>query len=269
MTILRSRQKLNNFSIIRNKRGTFRMDGYGIFNRQHFYGNNVQREPDEWECEIDTVKDCSKAPKDDDLIVYIKPLVKRKIDLLMDKYKNREWLAYLFGEVGEQIIIEDMDVPKQRATAARVDEVEYKVPEGKRVIGVIHSHHSMGATFSGTDDTWINMNHDISILVAHTGIQSRVRWTAPCGAKKAVKAKVRLMLDVDMDAEKFLSDVESKLEEEAKRFVPRYSSMGGGFDDDDYQYTGHSWENKDVADNPADVSPILSLREALKADGIV
>lgn len=241
------------------------MDEFG-FNR--FYGFNnpyvpgQNKEPDEWECDIDTVKDCSKAPKDDDLIVYLKPLVKRKIDLLMDKYKTREWLAYLFGQVGEKIVIEDMDVPKQNASAARVDEVEYQVPEGKRVIGVIHSHHNMGATFSGTDDAWINMNHDISILVAHSGIQARVRWSAPCGAKKAIKAKVRLMLDVEIDAEKFLNDVEEKLKVEAVRYVPRHSSLD---DDDDPTYAGHTWENPEIENKGKE----LSLREALRADGIL
>lgn len=219
--------------------------------------------PDEWECEIDTVKECGKAPKDDELIVFVKPMVKRKIDLLMDKYTSREWLAYLFGtKTDDEIMIEDMDVPKQKATAAAVNDVEYEVPEGKSIIGVIHSHHSMGTNFSGTDDNWINLNHDVSILVAHNGITARVRWTAPCGAKKAIRAKVRLSFDVDLNEEEFMADVEKKLEEERVVTHGRYS-----FVDDDYYEGGYgqNWYNKD---KESDVPDGTSLRDALKADGI-
>jgi proteasome lid subunit RPN8/RPN11 len=254
---MKLQQRLRRFSIIKSK-------GFRKMDRNIIY---VNKPADEWECEIDTVKECSKAPKDDEMIIFLKPLVKRKIDLLMDKYKSREWLAYLFGEVGERIVIEDLDVPEQTATAARVEDVEYEVPEGKRVIGVMHSHHNMGCTFSGTDDSWINMNHDISILVAHSGIQARVRWIAPCGAKKPIKAKVRLMLDVEMDAEKFLADVEEKLREPAARHVPRY-----GFDDGEYgsyPYSAYgAWHNRDISNNKADEKE-ETLREALKADSIV
>lgn len=193
-----------------------------------------------WESDLKHIKNCDKAPEN--IIIYLKPNIKRKIDILMDKYKNREWLAYL---VGKDNIIEDMFFPKQNATSGRVDEIHF--PNDIKVIGVIHSHHSMGASFSHTDDDYINGNHDISIVVSHNSITGQVRWNTPCGCKKIVAAKVRIFMQTDFDEKSFVDDVEVKME--TPIITPMFNQHRFHFSDE--------WNNGDENDS-------LTLREALE-----
>lgn len=208
-------------------------------------GNIMYNQNDCWETEIDIVKECGKAPSE--IRVNFKPIVRKKIDLLMDKYKSREWLGYL---IGEGFNIHDLIIPDQTATGASVDDVHYSFPEGIKVIGVIHSHHSMGHNFSSKDDEWINQNHDISVLVSHNGIAIQCRWLSPCGAKKIVPGKVYIDYDVNLDENAFLTDANDKIK--APVYVP-------------YQVTNyqHNWydTDTDIENETEEVFP--SLREAL------
>lgn len=159
-----------------------------------------------WDSGLKMLSACGQAPES--ITVFIKPTVKRKIDILMDKYKSREWLAYL---IGKDFIIEDMVFPKQVATAGSVNDIEFPSDIKDKIIGVIHSHHTMGSFFSGTDHEYINGNHDISIVVSHQAIAGQVRWTTPCGGKMKVNAKVRIHLPHNFDETSFIADVESKM----------------------------------------------------------
>jgi proteasome lid subunit RPN8/RPN11/DNA-directed RNA polymerase subunit RPC12/RpoP len=166
--------------------------------------NVASAKDDDWEVKLDIVKECSKVSDNGAAIVWIEPLAKVKIDALMGEYKSQEWLAYLLG-VKEDRIVKDIFVPEQKATSARVDDVECEEFNNLSVIGVIHSHHGMGTGFSGTDHTYINQNHDISLVVAHTGIDGQVRTKVPCGALMISEAKIKLKLNVDnFDKDKFL-----------------------------------------------------------------
>lgn len=161
---------------------------------------------DAWEVELDMVDECGKAPET--ILVLIDPLAKTKIDLLMKTYKSREWLAYL---VGENNVVFDIVVPDQIASGASVTNVNFPNKNNLPIIGVIHSHHNMGAGFSGVDDEWINQNHDISIVISHTGMSGQVRWKAPCSAMKVVPANIRLNIKVDYDKDAFLKDSKEKI----------------------------------------------------------
>lgn len=171
-----------------------------------FVGCGNVSEAEFWDSGLKMLPVCGRAPED--IIVFIKPNVKRKIDLLMEKYNSREWLAYL---TGKDFMVEDIMFPKQNASACRVDNVDFPSDIKDKIIGVIHSHHSMGSSFSGTDNEYINGNHDISIVVSHSSISGQVRWTTPCGGKMTVKAKVRFYLPTDFDEETFIKDVEEKM----------------------------------------------------------
>lgn len=119
-------------------------------------------------------------------------LAHQKINKLKSYFPHLEWLAYLVGVVNHtehRVTVEDLVIPdSQQVTGASVYNVEYSwavLPEGKAIIGVIHSHHTMGAFFSGTDDAYINQNHDVSIVVATAKgreIKSQIRVKVPCGA---------------------------------------------------------------------------------------
>ena len=91
--------------------------------------------------------------------VYFFPKALGQIDFLMNKFPSTEWAADLLGKRGEKdFYVESLYVFKQVVTATSVKREEEK--EG--AIGVIHSHHHMGSFFSGTDDAYPNMNHDLS-----------------------------------------------------------------------------------------------------------
>jgi len=169
-------------------------------------GDIVPEAEDSWECKLDMVTACSKTP--DNVTVKISPLVKRKINLLMQKFTNLEWLAYL---VGSNYVVEDLFIPNQTVTAASVN-VDADTPQSDRpIIGVIHSHHTMGSFFSGTDDAYINMNHNISIVVSNKGMKAQARIKTPCGALRTIEAKVVTDLQVDLDEKVFEESVDEKV----------------------------------------------------------
>ena len=99
--------------------------------------------------------------------IYFEPKVKQKIELMMEAYPHLEWLAYLLGDKMESkdFCITDMVVPPhETATGGSAEAVPFNIPEG--CIGIIHSHHTMGAFHSGTDKDYVDKNFKVSIVVA-------------------------------------------------------------------------------------------------------
>ena len=179
---------------------------------------------DSWEVEIDCVTACSKAPEKAN--IWFLPLAKRKVDTLMKEYSAIEWLAYLLGQKGSREV-EDIFIPDQSISTARVDDVECEEYNNLSVIGVIHSHHSMGHNFSGTDHDYINGNHNISIVVSHSGLAGQFRFKTPCGAYKIIDVNVRLKVNLDFDDEKFIEAVKPKLTK--KSYTTYYQGGYGGY----------------------------------------
>jgi proteasome lid subunit RPN8/RPN11 len=169
------------------------------------------KKPDEdstWEVKLDCVKECSKAPKE--VVISLKPIVKMKIDALMNKYKNQEWLGYYIGKPGEYIVY-DLVIPEQKASGASVNNVNFSVPEGMSIIGVVHSHHNMFNDFSSTDHEWINQNHNISTVVTHQNSKTQVRVKTSCGAFIIVPGKLKVVYDIEFDEEKFIKESDNKI----------------------------------------------------------
>ena len=198
---------------------------------QNYINNQASFVSDSWEVDIPTINDCGKAPKE--INVKITPIVKSKIDILMKKYPNIEWLAYL---VGEGTTVNDLFIPKQEVSAAAVDNI--RCPEFNTInsIGVIHSHHSMGNNFSKTDDDWINQNHDISLCISKSGIQGHVRWKTPCDSYKFVNAKVTVEYNSDFDKEEFIKTCDENIEQG----VVTYSYGAYGYQG----YSGYNWQRE-------------------------
>jgi len=177
--------------------------GQGIF---------VPPEPTHWETEdkMECIKDCSVAP--DKKMVYISPLVYKKIKALMNKYKTREWLAYLIGKDEADspgVFVADIYFPKQTASSAQVDDIELSAKV--KVIGVMHSHHNMGNSFSGTDHEYINDNHNVSVLVSHKEITGQYRYITPCNRYKIVPITVQVHYDINFDEETFIKEADEKM----------------------------------------------------------
>jgi hypothetical protein len=163
-----------------------------------------------WTTEVKILESCSEAPSS--VPVILKPLVKLKMDELMKIFTNIEWLGYFTGVNGNnKFVIDDIIIPEQTVTGTSVTNVKYSVPEGKEIIGVVHSHHNMGSFFSGTDREFINSNHNLSIVVSHSSMKGQVRWKAKCGGYKIVDANISIDYGIDFDLEEFKKDVLDKV----------------------------------------------------------
>jgi len=230
--------------------------------------NRISQFIDEpWETEIDCVNECSKAPEN--ITIWIKPIVKQKIDFLMKEFTSIEWLAYL---VGENFIVEDLLIPKQNVTATRVDNIDCPEYNDSNVIGVMHSHHGMGTGFSGTDHEWINGNHDISIVIATSGAAGQVRWKTPCGSIKIVDAKVKLKFDTDIDLKDFKEDIDKKIKKNVVRTIYHYNrgvlspsqkNYGVGVAISERTMNGKTWDTEDDNPKELDFSDEKTLAEEL------
>ena len=101
-------------------------------------------EEEYWETEIEIVKDCSKAPNE--VIIWICPLAKVKIDALMEKFPSIEWFSYMLGKKGNEkdprTIVEDIYIPKQTVTSTSVDEIDAPDFNNLPIIGALHSSHT-------------------------------------------------------------------------------------------------------------------------------
>ena len=197
-------------------------------------------EPDHWETKLDEVKECGKAPKS--VTIWIDTLAKVKIDYLMKKMDNLEWLAYLIGD-GD--IIRDIYIPKQEVTSEDIDNIDTSRLNVMPVLGVIHSHHTMGSFFSGIDKDWINQNNDISLCVSSTGIKGQVRWKTPCGSLKIVPVNLKLNMEIELDTEDFNKIIDERIKKKSyvydnwtnknqkNRCVVGYGHYSNEYNDDD------------------------------------
>ena len=184
-------------------------------------------EPDFWESDVECITECGKAPID--MCVWVHPLAKEKIEALMEEYKNIEWLAYLIGEFGEKIEVTDIFIPNQEISTGSVDNIVCDEYNDINAIGVIHSHHTMGNGFSGTDDKYINQNHNISLCISVSGIKGHVRWETPCGAFKVVDCIVKVKTESLLNKEEFLTGVKEKIKK--KTFTTVYHGGYPGYGD--------------------------------------
>jgi hypothetical protein len=127
-----------------------------------------------------------------------------------------EWLALLLGtasEDGFDVTVDNLFVPTVQARSSGSCDVEDRdIPEGVRshIVGVVHSHHSMGAFFSGTDrgEDGVNARFACSIVVSSRmkhpieynmgfGFEAEGRVVLGCGSIAVVKFVVAPLNDKD------------------------------------------------------------------------
>jgi RecG-like helicase len=90
--------------------------------------------------------------------------------------------------------VEDIAVPPHKESNYASAEAEpFNVPNN--CIGVIHSHHTMGAFHSGTDQTHVDRNFPVSITVAKQSdnltYDAVSVQTTPCGKTVSLKGEVK------------------------------------------------------------------------------
>jgi hypothetical protein len=179
--------------------------------------NRSATREDYWEVKIDCVTACSKVNQSVD--VFLSKKVRQKAMLFMKWAKAREWLAYLVGNKTEDgYDITDLYLPDQRTSSTLVDKVKADEYNNLKIVGVIHSHHEMGAgdedrpSFSGHDSEFINSNHNLSLLA---GVDRKnggfkvvgiARVQTPCGGMMKIKANVKRMKEEMSPEEKNLND---------------------------------------------------------------
>jgi hypothetical protein len=179
--------------------------------------NRSATRDDYWEVEIECVTACSKVSQSVD--VFISKQARQKAMLFMKWAKAREWLAYLVGEKKDDgYHIHDLHLPDQRTSSTLVDRVNTDEYNKIKIIGVIHSHHEMGAgdadrpSFSGHDAEFINSNHNLSLLAGKDRekggfkVVGIARVQTPCGGFMKIKANVKPMKEKRSDEEQALLD---------------------------------------------------------------
>ena len=139
---------------------------------------------DVWSTKLDYVQECSETKPP---AIYVAPNVIGKILYLLDRFEGVEWAADLLGYTDDagDYYIEDVYLFEQDVSAVSV---ERKEPPPTDAIGTTHSHHSMGAFFSATDDEYPNENHDLSGVISNSPqgglpftMLFTVRKKTPCG----------------------------------------------------------------------------------------
>lgn len=106
-----------------------------------------------------------------------------------------EWAIVLQGtreQRGYEVIVTGYRVPPQTRSCGHVELPEMDLEDDD--IGVIHSHHKLGAFFSGTDKTQLNPRFPVSIVVAQKKLQylgfdylGTGKVTLPCGSPAEVE----------------------------------------------------------------------------------
>ena len=186
-----------------------------------------------WDSGIKILKTCGhmKVPK---YHVNFEILADEKIKALQDYYPNLEWLAYLVGKVNHDennVLVTDLVIPdSQNVSGSNVYNVEYSWNEGKSIIGVIHSHHTMGAFFSGTDDAYINQNHDVSIVVStnqRSPIKGQVRMKTLCGSYILAEDLTFSVNHGELDGGEFVKEFTSKINSPTSRANFITKEVGG------------------------------------------
>lgn len=213
----------------------------------HNYTPHTPVEEDFWEVEQECVDTCGKT-KNMEISVRLEYLARRKALMFMKWAGAREWLAYLIGkeiEIGKDkkkgYLVTDLFIPDQATSSTLVNKIEAKEYNSLNIIGVIHSHHEMGAgeadnpSFSGHDERFINSNHNISLLAGRDKTSGGFkivgigRAKTPCGAFVRIKAKVEY-LSSDPNGDKKLKKEFLEKTQTANNYggVTYGNNVGGG-----------------------------------------
>lgn len=166
---------------------------------------------------------CSEVTAPD---IYIEAVPRQKIAYLMEEYPHQEWLAYLIGKKSDHdnFFVEDISVPPHSEVSGSSAEAEpFNIPE--KCIGIIHSHHRMGAFHSAIDRDYVDKNFPVSITVAF-GEGNSLTYDAisyqitPCKKRIVLDCTVKYVQPPPIfDKDKFLKDAKGNIEKARKTVV--------------------------------------------------
>lgn len=203
-----------------------------------------------WDSDMEFINCCGKLP--DNFNVKFLPKVYIKINTLMQKKKNIEWLTFLLGYIdwdNDYAVVEDLHIPdSQSVTGGNVDDVDCDDNIRNKIIGVMHSHHKMGCFFSPDDWNYLNNNHHISIVVSDKNgdneFKSVVRFKTPCGSYSHADANVSIHCEIDQNE---LDEFADEIDEKIKFGMSEFNKYP-------YQYQPHVNRQGVVHDTPNDIA---------------
>jgi len=193
-------------------------------------------EPTFWEIDEEEI---TKSNEFVDIVLSTK--ASAKIDTLMRKFTHMEWLAYL---VGDGLYIKDIIIPKQEVTVVNVfvDKKGVDVP----IMGVIHSHHDMGNSFSHTDDEYINANHNISLCVSKNGYNGQIKID-----DTLFNANV-ITYDDEINVDSFMKEIDDNIKVKSHNYSHNVSGSNNFLYDDDFS-------NVDISNTFIETKDIVGL----------
>jgi len=179
---------------------------------------------------------------------------KQKIRLLMREHQHKEWMGYMVGGIdGPDVMVEDLVIPPHEdSTYASAEAEPFHIPD--RCVGVIHSHHTMGAFHSTTDAEHVDANFPVSITVARKDnnleFDTVVNMETECGRMANVEGKIKFVEPPPtFDEEAWVEEANTNIKKGQNKPItpvgsrvtqhyPQYpSGTYGG-------YLGHYWDDE-------------------------
>lgn len=164
--------------------------------------------------------------------VYLEPIPRQKIEILLEEYPYQEWLGYLIGKILAQmsIFVEELSIPPHKeAYSASAEAEPFHIPD--KCVGVIHSHHSMGAFHSETDQAYVDKNFPVSITVAMSitvanrkgqGLEfDAISYqVTPCGKRTVMKSAVKYVQSPPLfDKSLFLKEAKENIDKGRRTYT--------------------------------------------------
>ena len=142
---------------------------------------------------IPVIHNCSYAPSSSGTLLMTHTVLRTLAGAVWDR---KEWLALLLGtrsQNGLRVKVTGLRVPQQTRSHGACDTVDEE-PLTPDIVGVVHSHHTMGAFFSNTDQKTLNTRFPLSIVIAQLkgknsqteqlfgfGYEATAKVILPCG----------------------------------------------------------------------------------------
>ena len=186
----------------------------------------VQQES--WSSGLTTVETCGLVHDKDSPkpAIYMSYVVYCSILAMCKHMGTLEWLGYLTGKKGEEgnYSVTGVLVPEQEVTGTSVDEIGEV--ETSNIIGTVHSHHNMGAFFSGTDNHFIGSNHEVMVVFGGNTTKQQIRRHLPCGAYISLEADLLIFGPNYKGAASFIEHNKDKIKEKKIVYPRYYSGLG-------------------------------------------
>lgn len=170
---------------------------------------------------IKKITNCDFCHSETENTLVIPIELDQKIRAMTIAMGSTEWLGYFDIDEDKEsgdLRMKDLRIPDQEVSGASV-EVESTEP----AYGSVHSHHSMGAFHSGTDEDSVGGNHNLVVVYS-----TQDGGTYKAKQKVALPCKSYKLLDIDVFIEEPESpDLTDWVEESKKHIKPRVWAFPG------------------------------------------